>query len=306
MSHGSREWLDHVHHRWLDKVTNEIADDYVQLHTTAQGDPQKAGHGGEGTWLRFLADRLPPAYEIGTRKYIVPELGDESFETDLVVFSPGYPKRLRERDEVLGAGVAAAFSVKLRLDAAGIRDGVERAAKLRRAMNVRKGTPRSELLGAFAVGLLAHSHVWHRPESKPVENITRACHDLDRRLAIHPRECLDYLCVADLANWTRSRVPWLNLPPEASDQPRFYCWTTFIMTEPSPPPVASLLANLYARLAYSDAGLLPLAEGFGLTQSFAGTGDDVRLWDPAEVFSEYVLQELPTHAIERPDWQGSY
>lgn len=115
MSHDHRQWLDHVHHQWLDRVTRDVADDYDQLHALAQQDPQKAGHGGEGTWLRFFADWLPPSYEIGTRKYIVPEAGGESFETDLVVFNPGYPKRLREREDILGAGVAAAFSVKLRL-----------------------------------------------------------------------------------------------------------------------------------------------------------------------------------------------
>ena len=79
----------------------------------AQEDPQRAGHGGEGTWRRFLQDWLPPAYEVGTRKYIVPEEGEDGFETDLVVFAPAYPKRLRDREEILGAGVAAAFSVKL-------------------------------------------------------------------------------------------------------------------------------------------------------------------------------------------------
>ena len=49
------------------------------------------------------------------------------------------------------------------------------------------------------------------------------------------------------------------------------------MAEPPPPPVATLLANLYARLAYSDPGLIPFADGFRLMQNLAATGNDVRL-----------------------------
>jgi hypothetical protein len=156
-----------------------------------------------------------------TRPHIVPEEGDEKFETDLVVFNPGYPERLRSRVEVLAGGVAAAFSVKLTLDADGLRDGIERAAKLRRATKVRSGTVRTELLGAYPVGLLAHSHVWKQSGSTPEENISRACESRDREYARHPRESLDYLCVADLNTWGTSKTSWW--PPEvAAGQP----WAT--------------------------------------------------------------------------------
>lgn len=305
-SNDHRDWRGHVHHRWLDKVTKEVADDYGRLHDVARQDPQKAGHGGEGTWSRLLADWLPPAYETGTRKYIVPEVGGESFETDLVIFNPGYPQRLREREEILGAGIAAAFSVKLTLDAEGIRDGVDRAARLRKAMKVREGSARSELLEPFAVGLLAHSHVWQRPDSKPLVNITRTCQELDRELVVHPRECLDYLCVADLATWTRMRMPWLNLPAESDQTPECVCLTSLMMALSPPAPVAVLLAHLYERLAYSDPGLRPFADGFSLSQSHSATGDTVREWNPADVFSGDVVNELPTHPVEWPDWQAAY
>jgi hypothetical protein len=337
--------MGHVHHEWLDKVTQDIADDYARLHRAAQDDPQRAGHGGEGTWLRFLQDWLPPSYEVGTRKYIVSEEGGDLFETDLVIFTPAYPTRLREREEILPAGVAAAFGVKLTLDAAGIRDGVERAARLRRSMKVRAGTARSELLGAFPVGLLAHSHEWQRPQSTPLQNISTACNDIDREEATHPRECLDYVCVADLATWTRSRIPWLPLPPGTTrwnqEEPPA-CWTAFMMSVPmgrfrdvhldlergllsramtralvvgpgpeqrlTPAPVAILLANLFTRLSYSDAGLIPLAEGLRLTETLGRGLGQPRLWNPAEVFSSYVLEELASRTLDwsDPDWRSSY
>jgi hypothetical protein len=100
--------------------------------------------------------RLPSAYKVVTRKYILPEVGSESFETDIVVLNPSYPERLHSREEMLAGGVAAAFSLKLTADAQGIRDAVERAVALRRALQPRMGTPRDEMIGPFPVGLLAH------------------------------------------------------------------------------------------------------------------------------------------------------
>src|SRR5580658_6062655 len=112
---------------WFRSVEREIKEDYERLHQEALSDPQRAGHGGEGTWARILEQWLPPAYKVVTRKYIVPEVGSDSFETDIVVLHPSYPVPLHSREEILAGGVAAAFSVKLTLDAGGIRDGVERA-----------------------------------------------------------------------------------------------------------------------------------------------------------------------------------
>jgi hypothetical protein len=106
----------------------------------------------------------PPGYDVVTRKYIVPEVGLEEFETDILVLHPSYPVPLRTREEILAGGVAAAFSVKLTLDASGIRDGVRRAIALRRGLKPRYGTPREEMTAPFPVGLLAHSHSWKAPD----------------------------------------------------------------------------------------------------------------------------------------------
>jgi hypothetical protein len=223
---------------------------------------------------------------VGTRKYIVPEEGEKTFETDIVVFNPGYPKRLRRRVDVLAGGVAAAFSVKLTLNADGIRDGVKQAAALRRATKVRSGTARSEILGPFAVGLLAHSHDWTRT---PEDTITDRARELDLSEARHPRESLDFLCVADLSTWTRSRIPYLppstELPSDVLSAPLAdacerptatpeqkaagYSMTAFGRTERkrSPAPVAVFIAFLIARLSYSDPTLKPFADGLRLTDT---------------------------------------
>jgi hypothetical protein len=116
--------IAYEHHRWFDQLAADIASDYQQLHAVARKDAQRAGHGGESTWLRLLNNWLPPTYGVGQRKYILPERdGEEPFETDIVVFNPAYPERLREREEILAGGVAAAFSVKLTLDRRELRRG---------------------------------------------------------------------------------------------------------------------------------------------------------------------------------------
>src|SRR5271166_3890356 len=165
--------------RWFRSLGQDISDEYVRLHQAALQDPQRAGHGGEGTWVDVLKRWLPPAYDVVTRKYIVPETGVKKFETDIVVLGPSYPIPLHTHEEILAGGVAAAFSVKLTLDSAGIRDGVERAVALRRTLKSRFGTPRYEMAAPFPVGILAHSHSWKAPGSMPAKNIADQLWSLD-------------------------------------------------------------------------------------------------------------------------------
>jgi uncharacterized protein DUF6602 len=309
--------MAHAHHAWFDKYGREIQEEYERLHADALDDPQKAGHGGEGTWARLLKDWLPPAYEVGTRKYIVPEEGSDTFETDIVVFSPSYPRPLRAREEVLAGGVAAAFGVKLTLDAAGIRDSAERAALLRRALRIRNGTPRSEMVSPFPVGLLAHSHAWKQPGSTPTENIARNLQELDEKCSRHPRETVDCVCVADVSTWVTFRLPYMA--------PRFakqLDWTTptqkevgYAMTaitganpDESPAPVAMLVANLLIRLSYADPVIKPLADGLRLTETLGSGEGPQRLWELADVFTDEVIAALPTRGLDNsdPEWSVAF
>lgn len=200
------------HFDWLASLEREVSEEYGRLHRLANEDPQYAGHGGEGTWARLLNEWLPPNYEAATRKYILPEKGDDVFETDIVVFRPSYPKPLRAREEVMAGGVAAAFSVKLTLNAEGLRDAYERAFRIKSQLKPRIGTPRTELVGPFPYGLLAHSHTWKASASTPVENVTRTALAAQDTVGIStPRESLDYICVADLGTWCEMRIPYI--PP---------------------------------------------------------------------------------------------
>lgn len=63
------------------------------------------------------------------------------------------------------------------------------------------------MLAPFPVGLLANSHCWKSPGSRPERNVYGRLCELDEETR-HPREGLDYLCVADLGFWAANRVPY--------------------------------------------------------------------------------------------------
>jgi hypothetical protein len=306
MSVGQETEAKPAHADWFRSVEREIKEDYDRLHREALKDPQRAGHGGEGTWARVLEDWLPPTYEVVTRKYILPETNAEPFETDIVVLNPSYPKPLRKRPEILIGGVAAAFSVKLTLTAEGIRDGIERAVALRRGLRQIHGTARDEMVGPFPVGLLAHSHTWKTPKSTPAENVTNQFRSLDDALVKHPRESLDFLCVADLGLWWTMRVPYV--PPirnglsetfEAIKQGEGTALTGISQTDPgeSFTAIAALITHLLARLSYTDPTLRPLADNLRRTGALGTSQGLTRAWDVSSVFSEVVRKQLPDQAF---------
>ena len=188
---------------WIRRESQAMREDYERFQTTArEGDPQQSGHGAESVWLKFFESWLPPQYRCGSRKYIVPPGGGKPLggETDLIIFDPSYPDRLCADSEVLAGGVAAAFSVKLTLDAPGIQDGIDRAVTLKRASRPlwwrdAHMVPRPP----FLVGLLAQGHGW------AAETATRTAQQnlLERESASTdiPIEGLDVMTIADLATW---------------------------------------------------------------------------------------------------------
>jgi hypothetical protein len=331
----ARDWLDafrHEHHtdsgnmwtmttgpdrpepaqaKWFRALGQEISEDYARLHQAALRDPQRAGHGGEATWVNVLAHWLPPAYKVVTRKYIVPEIGNDQFETDIVILNPSYPDRLHVHEEILAGGVAAAFSVKLTLDAAGIRDGVSRAVELRRALKPRFGTPKDEMAGPFPVGILAHSHDWKAPASTPEKNITDNLWSLDQELVRHPRESLDYLCVSDLGMWSTVRTPYLPLSvvpkseitTEQLVKDRGVASTSIMQSysDDTFNPLALLVAHLYVRLSYFDSTLRPLADNLRATGTLGAGGGQGRVWEFGSVYTDEVSGLLPSRGMQLRD-----
>jgi hypothetical protein len=288
------------HAEWLKLLARDIAEDYERLHADAREDAQRAGHGGESTWVQILEKWLPRSYRVVRRRYIVPEVDAPFAETDIVVLNPSYPQELAKRHEILFGGVAAAFSVKLTLDADGIRDGVSRAVEIRRGMAARFGSPRDEMLAPFPVGILAHSYDWKSPGSMPRDNITRNLRSRDSELVRHPRESLDFLCVADLGMWWTMRLPFMPTHPTELLSSAMTGNATGIalsgigQTEESEvfAPVASLMTHLLIRLSYSDPALGALAKSLRVMGTLGTSVGESRTWPLDEVYSDGARAQL--------------
>lgn len=318
---------------WIDDANRQIAKSYSENHEKAKSPNriQESGHAAEASWGETLKAWLPPQYSFGYRKYILPEIDADSHvyrETDLVIYRPGYPQALREKSEVLAAGVLAAFSVKLTLDRKGLREAAEEAASVRRHVAPRLGTPRRELVLPFRYGVLAHSH---RFGKDPREKLGVELWDADHEFSQHPRESLDLVCVADLGAWSKhtSTYTWSwneeerlkgNLIPE-----HYYASTSFMDQEtqysvnyPKPrdtglpgnslSPLTVFLSSLYRMLAQEDPLAEPFSSGLigsGLSGSASGR---VRPWPLGEVYSEFLPEMLPSRIVNGrdPEWSMNY
>jgi hypothetical protein len=300
--------MQHAHHEWLEMVADKMGHEYGRLRADAATPAriQQVGHGAEATWVQFLTEWLPPGYEVGRRKYILPEAdgdGDE-FETDIVVFAPSYPTALRVQERVLAAGVAAAFSVKLTADAAGLREAAESAVKLSRGLKPRNGTPRSEMLRPFPFGYLAHSHSWTSPASAPWDNVARNLQLNDETFVQHPRDSLDVVCIADLGMWNQMYLPYT---PNGAIPTAGVSASTAMIGSSGPQPVAMLISWLYERLSLTNPALTGLSDGFRLTTGGQGSGPQ-RRWPLDAVFTADVRSQLHHKAYGGggPDWATSF
>lgn len=317
---------------WFDKADAEMRASYEENHAKARESKriQQTGHAAEHAWGQLLEDWLPPHYEVAYRKYILPEVDSASYtprETDIVVFRPGYPKALRKKEEVLAAGVAAAFSVKLTLDPAGLKEAVEEAAMIRRHVAPRLGTARQEATPAFRYGVLGHAHKFG---AHPRQNVADHYFRAEMELSRHPRESLDLICVADLGAWektTSTYMPLWNAEERAKGnlvQEGFGVLTTLLDIEtsrskeyPSPgenpftssgSPLAMFISVLYSFLAQEDEQAAPFHRGLLGSDISPSGGGMSRPWRLDEVYYESTLAQLPQRLVNGRDreWGMSY
>lgn len=264
--------------RWFESIEEEIARDYSDAQSAHAVDIQRSGHEGESTWADLLAKWLPPAYGVGLRKYIIGKDDRvQPFETDIVVFEPGYPQHLRYRAKVHVGGVAAAFSVKLTARKKHYKEIADWAAALANLTNVDKTTVEGQLLPGIPTGFLAHSH------DLGEDPVPALAEGFDRRaeLAAHPRDLVDLVCVADAGTLTCKRVsyiPMSGFQPAAED----FTMSSYLTMNDSLQygAVAHFVVALYTALGRRDPSLNKLAAELARA---TGTGEGqgtIRKWDP--------------------------
>lgn len=200
----------HDIHDFIASAQKSIEDEYARIQKRAKEDPGTAGDQGEENWATLLRGWLPSYFHVVTKGRILTDSGYASPQVDVLVLFPSYPKILLDKKLYLAGGVAAAFECKITLQSEHVRSAMETSALLKRSLPKREGTPYKELNSTILYGLLAHSHNWKGEKSNPLDNVGDALWEADAEFVAHPIECIDVVCVSDLATWTVHKMTYLS------------------------------------------------------------------------------------------------
>ena len=280
------EETSHDLHEFMRHLSNEMAAEYDYIQKWVTEDPGTAGDHGEENWAELLRGWLPRTYEVVTKGRIINQNGETSRQVDVLVLKDVYPKRLLTKKRYLAAGVAAAFECKIALEAAHIEQTVKTCAEIKNLYPVRKGTPYKELHAPIVYGLLAHSHDWKCPKSRPEANIEQKLLVSDYLHVSHPRQGLDLLCVADLAAWTLSKVTFFGPRGAALSSYMGHTSSSDHQVEHFT-PIGVLISHLTGWLAREDPSLRDLADYYRITNISGSGGGSSRDW-PSSIYSEGV------------------
>jgi len=314
ISNDENKMLKHDLDSFMQDVTNHMSSEYDRIQLRAKEDPGTAGDQGEENWATLLRDWLPPTYQIETKGRIIGQSGSVSKQVDVLVLHPTYPKKLLDNKLYMAGGVAAAFECKVTLRKAHVEKAFENAAIVKDLFPVRLGNPYRELHSPIIFGLLAHSHSWKSPKSKPIQNIEKIVNDTDTKIVKHPRNMLDIICVADIATLVAS----INRTDPASKnflQDKGEVITSYLQfdklqnSELPFTPIGTLLPNLLIKLAWEEPSVRQIA-GYFLNVLGGGAGHGVvREWD-ISVFSEdirkQVLSEPPSRKPGWDEWNSYF
>ena len=317
----------HDLYKFMQQLTNEMAEEYDRIQMRATEDQGNAGDQGEENWAELLRGWLPRTYEVVTRGRIIGQDGRTSPQVDVLVLKSIYPKKLLNKKLYLAAGVAAAFECKTTLTAADIEKTVKNSVKIKNLYPAREGTPYKELHAPIVYGLLAHSHSWKGTNSTPEANIERKLLESDREHVSHPRESLDLICVADLVTWTLFKnALYKSIPGIPGHQSLIFSIygakgsvaTSYIEhTSPNDSqsgratPIGNLISSLSGRIAWEDPALRDLAKYYQYTGIAGGGRGHQRHWFTS-IYSEKVqrgIQEggkLTSIVSNWDEWQVAF
>ena len=298
------EEKSHDLHDFMQQLSDEMAAEYDRIQKRVAEDPGTAGDQGEENWAELLRGWLPRTYEVVTKGRIISQDGRTSPQVDVLVLKDVYPEKLLDKKHYLAAGVAAAFECKTTLKSAHIAEAVQTCVNIKNLYPVREGTPYKELHAPIVYGLLAHSHSWKGPNSKPEENILQNLRGSDMLCVPHPRLGLDVLCVADLGAWILMKMAFIpEIPNPESDPPSVrythanassgYLEHTPFRDNPRSDftPIGALITNLTELLAWEDPALRDIARYYRTTKMGGEGGGRLRGW-PISIYSDGVLSQI--------------
>jgi hypothetical protein len=158
--------------------------------------------------------------------------------------------------------------------------------------------------------MLAHSHSWKGADSAPIENIEKSLWEADSQFVTHPIQCIDFICVADLAIWTLSKVTYTSpkLPffseafaaiygKDGSASSIYMCQGIGQeKQEAFFSPIGALLSELYSRLAWTFPDMRTLEEYFRKVHLQGSGVGKSRLW-PLSIYSEKIRERVYNGAL---------
>ena len=268
--------MEHDIHDFVRKAQLDLQNEYVRIQKRATEDPGTAGDQGEENWATLFRQWLPQYFHVVTKGRVLTDSGYASPQIDVLILLPSYPRILLDKKLYLSGGVAAAFECKTTLTAAHVREAVDTSTALKRALPKREGSPYKELHAGITYGLLAHSHTWQAESSQPITNVENALWEADSKSVQHPRECIDFITVSDLASWQSTKMTYLS-PRHLAGNPELLkiygpngCATTGYICHAIGgdrqkqhfSPIGSLLSGIFSRLAWTLPDMRQLEEYF--------------------------------------------
>ena len=160
----------------------------------------------EQSWAKLLREWLPSTYEVVTNGRIISGDGRISREVDVLVLKRASSKKLLSENLYVASCAAAAFECKTTLVIEHIVKAMKACTEIKSLYPDRVGTPYRELHTPIIYGVLAHSYSWKDENTMPESAIEHKLSASDGTYVLHPRECLDLLCIADLGTWKTVKV----------------------------------------------------------------------------------------------------
>ena len=316
----------HDLHDFMQRISQDMASEYLRIQKRAREDPGTAGDQGEENWAELLRGWIPSNYEVVTKGRIISQDGRTSPQVDVLVLKDVYPQKLRNIKHYLAAGVAAAFECKTTLRASHIEEATKTCAIVKDLYPIRSGSPFKELHAPILFGLLAHSHSWKRDNSTPEDNIATRLFMSDLSYVSHPRQSLDVLCVADLGTWTSSMVSFIGprqIPYETdSEIARLYgpdgsavsSHFGFVASRSQNKadrftPLGGLISYLTRRLAWENDGLRDLADYYRKANLTGSGQGGMRPW-PSAIYSDEIRSRVEAGQLSNgkpwDEWSVSF
>jgi hypothetical protein len=272
-----------------------MSDEYERIRQLAKEDPGTAGDAGEENWAELLRRWLPANLHVVTKGRIISSDGQTSPQVDVLVLSSSYPRGLLNKKLYFAAGVLAAFECKNTLRSGHIRRAVRTSAVIGKLS--RQDT---SVRDHIVYGLLAHSHGIAGTKKPSEKIISDALARADQEEVRDPRDCLDFVCVANLGTWALF-TGYMGYPDKGEPT-----YNTSYMgpldkvlrqiedsdTNYDPNPIGRFLAGLLEQFGKRDEEISAIAEYFSNAGLFGIGQGQPRSWQQEELPEEYRIQSM--------------